>query len=213
MTGGRQYGCTLLFSENSMARGYTLKRRAEQQAQTRLRIVEAAVDLHGTVGPANTSLSMVAERAGVQRNTLYAHFPDLRSLQMACSGLSLERNPPPDAADWPPDRAARLRHGLKAVYAWYGANAELLGCVLRDAERHALTREIAERRFGPFVAGWRETLGAGLTEPQRALLALALDFHGWRALVSETTMGPDAAAELMARAIEGAEARQPASPA
>ena len=70
-----------------MARTYTLKRRAEQQAETRQRIVEAAVDLHGTVGPALTTFSMVAERAGVQRHTLYAHFPDERSLYLACSAL------------------------------------------------------------------------------------------------------------------------------
>jgi AcrR family transcriptional regulator len=199
-----------------MARAYTLKRRAEQQAQTRLRIVEAAIDLHGTVGPANTSLSMVAEQAGVQRNTLYAHFADLRSLLMACSARSLECNPPPDAADWlgVADRAGRLRHGLKAVYGWYEGNAELLGCVLRDAEHHLLTREVAHLRFGPFVAGWGEVLGAGLAGPQRALLRLALDFHGWRALVREAAMAPDAAANLMARAIEGAEADHPgASPA
>ena len=70
-----------------MARTYTLKRRAEQQAETRRRIVEAAVELHGSVGPALTTISMVAERAGVQRHTLYAHFPDERSLFLACSGL------------------------------------------------------------------------------------------------------------------------------
>ena len=70
-----------------MARKYTLKKRADQQAQTRQRIVEAAVDLHGSVGPAATTISMVAERAGVQRHTLYAHFPDERSLFLACSGL------------------------------------------------------------------------------------------------------------------------------
>ena len=71
-----------------MARTYTLKRRAEQQAETRQRIVEAAVELHGSVGPALTTFSMVAERAGVQRHTLYAHFPDERSLYLACSGLA-----------------------------------------------------------------------------------------------------------------------------
>ena len=80
-----------------MARTYTLTRRAEQQAETRRRIVEAAVELHGSVGPALTSISMVAERAGVQRHTLYAHFPDERSLQLACSGLFAERAPLPDA--------------------------------------------------------------------------------------------------------------------
>ena len=74
-----------------MTRTYTLKRRAEQQMETRRRIVEAAVDLHSSVGPALTSISMVAERAGVQRHTLYAHFPDEKSLFLACSGLAMER--------------------------------------------------------------------------------------------------------------------------
>ena len=71
-----------------MTRRYTLKRRAAQQAQTRQRIAEAAIDLHSSVGPALTTISMVAERADVQRHTLYAHFPDERSLFRACSGLA-----------------------------------------------------------------------------------------------------------------------------
>src|SRR6185436_3127631 len=108
-----------------MSRTYTLKRRAEQQADTRRRIVEAAVDLHSSVGPALTTLSMVAERAGVQRHTLYAHFPDERALFLACSGLVMERDPMPDASPWRTiaDRHERLRTGLTEVYAWYERNA------------------------------------------------------------------------------------------
>jgi len=186
-----------------MARSYTLKRRAEQQAQTRQRIVEAAVDLHGTVGPARTSLSMVAEKAGVQRNTLYSHFPDERSLLMACSALSLERDPPPDAADWRgiADMAERLRTGLKAIYRWYSGGAELLGCVLRDAEQHAVVREVSELRYGPAVMGWHGVLGEGLSGEQQALLHLALGFHSWRALAREAGLSDEAAAELMVGAI------------
>src|SRR5688500_17522910 len=116
-----------------MARTYTLKRRAEQQAETRRRIVEAAIDLHGSIGPALTTFSMVAERAGVQRHTLYAHFPDERSLNLACSGLAFERDPPPDAETWRSieNRRERLRVGLAAIYEWYERNAELTACVLR----------------------------------------------------------------------------------
>ena len=188
-----------------MARSYTLKRRAEQQAQTRQRIVEAAVELHGTVGPARTSLSMVAERAGVQRNTFYAHFPDERSLLLACSSLFMERNPPPDAAGWSRlDEGERLREGITAVYGWYGRTADVTGCVLRDAGHHAPTREIAELRLGPAIAGWHEVLGAGLSDRQRALLHLALDFHSWRALVREAGLNEGAAARVMAGAIEAA---------
>jgi AcrR family transcriptional regulator len=189
-----------------MARTYTLKRRAEQQAETRRRIVEAAVELHGTVGPARTSLSMVAERAGVQRNTLYAHFPDERSLQLACSGLFLERHPLPEAAPWRAiaDPAERLRAGLEAVYGWYGRTEAVTACVLRDAEHHDQTRQTAELRFGPAVEAWHEVLGEGLTAPQRAVLHLALGFHSWRALVRDSRLSAPAAAEVMARAVEAA---------
>ena len=189
-----------------MARSYTLKRRADQQAQTRQRIVEAAIDLHGTVGPAQTSLSMVAEKAGVQRNTLYAHFPDERSLLLACSGTSLERDPPPDAKEWRSiaDRTERLRTGLKAIYGWYGGNAQLLACVLRDAEHYAPVREISELRYGPVIGGWHEVLGEGLSKPQQALLHLALSYHSWRALVREAGLSDGAAVDTLVRAIETA---------
>jgi len=191
-----------------MPRSYTLKRRAEQQAETRRRIVEAAVALHSSLGPARTPLSLVAERAGVQRHTLYAHFPDERSLLLACSGLTAERDPLPDAEPWRAigDRGERLRTGLRAVYAWYGRNAELAACVLRDAEHHALTREISEMRFGPFMRAYRAVLGADLGAEQRALLGLMLSFCAWRGLVRENGLEPGAAVEAAARAIEGAAA-------
>lgn len=186
-----------------MKRTYTLKRRAERQAETRLRIVEATVDLHGSVGPAATTLSMIAERAGVQRHTLYAHFPDERSLSLACSGLALERDPLPDAEAWRGinDPGERLRAGLLAVYGWYRRNASLAGCVLRDAEHHALTRETVELRMGPSIAAWHDVLGAGMSAEQTALLRLGLSYFTWRTLVVEAGLEPDAAVEAMAQAI------------
>lgn len=187
-----------------MARSYTLGRRADRQAETRRRIVEAAIELHGELGPARTSLSQVAERAGVQRNTLYAHFPDERSLLMACSGTFGERFPPPDAQAWRAiaDRGARLRTGLKAVYGWYEATAHVTARVMRDAEQDPLVGEVAALRFGPAAAGWREVLGEGLASGQKALLHLALGFCSWRALVREAGLAGEAAAEAMARAVE-----------
>jgi AcrR family transcriptional regulator len=187
-----------------MTRTYTLKRRAEQQAETRRRIVEAAVDLHGSVGPALTSLSMVAERAGVQRHTLYAHFPNERGLFLACSELSLERDPLPDASAWRTieDRDEQLRVGLLAVYGWYARNADLVACVLRDAEYHPLTKEIAELRFEPSMAAYHEVLGENLTEKQRAVLRLALSYFTWRTLVRESGLEREAAVRAMMQAIE-----------
>ena len=189
-----------------MTRTYTLKRRAEQQAETRRRIVEAAVDLHGSIGPALTTVSMVAERAGVQRHTFYAHFPDERSLFLACSGLVAERDPLPDAEPWRgiEDPRERLRVGLRAIYDWYERNADLAACVLRDAEHHALTREIAELRFGPPMAASREVLGAKLNVKQRALLQLALSFFTWRTLVRESGLKQGAAVAAMVQAVKSA---------
>lgn len=179
-----------------MSRPYNQKRRAEQKAETRQRIVDAAVELHGSHGPARTSLSMIAERAGVQRHTLYAHFPDERSVLLACSGHEFERDPPPDAEPWRalPDPGERLREGIQAIHGWYARNAAMTAHVLRDAEHHAIVREIATLRMGPAVQAWHEVLGAGLPPKGQAMLHLMLGFHSWRALVEESGLtGADAA--------------------
>lgn len=186
-----------------MTRTYTLRRRAEQQAETRQRIVEAAVELHGSLGPARTTFSMIAEQAGVQRHTLYAHFPDERSLLAACSGLVAERDPLPQAEPWRTiaDPRRRVREGLSAIYGWFERNSALLSSVLRDAETHAPTREAVEMRIGPFIASYREVLGAGLTAKQRALLELALSFFTWRTLINDASQKQTAAVETMVQAV------------
>jgi AcrR family transcriptional regulator len=192
-----------MYNEFTMARTYTLGIRAEQQALTRQRIVDAAVELHGELGPALTSMSAVAERAGVQRNTLYAHFQDERSLLLACSAASLERDPLPDAREWRGirDRKARLSTGLAAIYAWYARNEQLAGCVLRDAQFHPPVQEIVALRYGPILGAMQEVLGAGLDAKQRAVLRVALGYFSWRSLVRESGLSADAAVAAMVRAI------------
>ncbi|WP_298366402.1 TetR family transcriptional regulator [uncultured Bradyrhizobium sp.] len=151
-------------------------------------------------------MTMIAERAGVQRHTLYAHFPDERSLLLACSELAMERNPLPDAEPWRAiaDQHARLRTGLLAIYGWYERNAALAACVLRDAEFHALTKEIVAIRWGPHMAAYQEVLGAKLSAKQRALLRLALSFFTWRTLAPEGGLKRAAAVEAMVQAIDSA---------
>jgi AcrR family transcriptional regulator len=186
-----------------MTRNYTLKKRAEKQAQTRQRIVEATFDLHGSVGPAQTTLSMIAEKAGVQRHTLYAHFKDERSLFEACSGLHLEREPLPEIDAWRRinDVDQRLRVGLSELYGWYSRNAGVVGAVLRDAQVHDLTRETVAITIIPYMNGCRDVLAETLTKQQSAVLGLALSFHTWQTLVQEQGLQSTEAAEVMARAI------------
>lgn len=195
-----------------MTRSYTLGKRADQQAQTRQRIVEAAVDLHGTVGPARTTVTMVAERAGVQRHTFYKHFPDERSLLLACSGLAQERDPMPDAEPWRAigDRGERLRVALGEIYGWYARNAGLMACVTRDAASHAPTREIAELRRGPVIAAYMQVLGGNSGPPGLAALRLALGFHSWSTLVLDAGLSQDEAVTVMVGAVLAAD-RTPAA--
>jgi AcrR family transcriptional regulator len=188
-----------------MARNYTLKRRAETKAETRQKIVDAAVALHGEIGPAQTTISMIADRAGVQRHTLYAHFPDERSVLMACSGHVAERDPMPDAEPWRALKTpkARLTTGLRALYDWFARNKAVVGCALRDSEHHALVREIMALRFGSPLAVYHDVLGEGLNSKQRAMLALALSFHTWRTLTDEAKLGPAEAVAAMTQAVTG----------
>ncbi|HEX8642019.1 MAG TPA: helix-turn-helix domain-containing protein [Allosphingosinicella sp.] len=184
-------------------RSYRLGRRGDQAQATRRRIVEAAVDLHSSLGPARTTVSQIAERARVQRHTYYAHFPDDRSLFLACSGFALERDPLPDADQWReiPAGRQRTRQALEQLYGWYERNAGQAACVLRDAEHHALTREMVELRMRPAFEQAAQALSEGLPERAGPLLAVALDFACWRRLAE--THDSAAAAALMADALYG----------
>src|SRR5579859_2631776 len=102
-------------------RPYRMKARAELQERTRQRITESAVELHGTLGPSRTSLSAVAEHAGVRRSTLYRHFPDEAALFAACSGQWGSQHPVPDLKEWSLVSAPgeRLRVALTEIYTYY----------------------------------------------------------------------------------------------
>src|SRR5215203_7413908 len=111
-----------------MARKYVMKRRAERQKETHRRIVDATVELHRTIGPLRTTISAIAEKAGVQRHTYYAHFPELKDLYQACTAHHMEQDPLPDPSRWAeisgPEE--RLRRALSEAYAYYGGNEALL---------------------------------------------------------------------------------------
>lgn len=188
-----------------MTREYELKRRAEQMEDTRRRIVEAAVELHQTVGPARTSVSAIAERAGVQRQTYYRHFPEERELFESCTGHFLTLNPLPDPQTWRaiPDPHARQRHGLSELYAYYHANEEMLTSIFRDTEVHPLTREMVVRFVVPGLIALRDALAEGLQCDGRAprltaALDLALDFNTWRLLTRRNGLAQDEAVALVA---------------
>ena len=189
-----------------MARAYTKGKRAEQEAETRQRIVEAALALHGEVGPNATTISMIAERAGVQRHTVYAHLPDERTTFMACSGLHLMRDPLPSPEAWAgqSDPADRLTAALTVLYGWYARNATLLALVLRDAESNGALREVNGLRFADAFNAIAASLAGGLGERGQAALALALSFWTWRTL-RDTGMALGGAAALMTSSVLGAD--------
>lgn len=185
-------------------RRYTKKVRAELEEDTRRRITESAVELHGTVGPARTSFSAVAERAGVRRSTLYRHFPDEEALFAACSAHWAERNPPPDPSGWSAiqDPDARVQRVLGEIYAYYRRTAPMIGNLLRD---EATVKAIREpfRAFHDYLAGARDALlaGRGLRGHRRrravAAAGHALAFTTWQSLTVEQGLTDAEAAQLM----------------
>jgi AcrR family transcriptional regulator len=197
----------------AMKRKYALRKRAEQVAETRRRITEAAIELHGTVGPAGTRISEVARRAGVQRVTVYNHFPDDASLFAACSAHWRALHPGPDPAAWAgiEDSGSRLRVGLRELYAWYRETESMTANVLRDMERLPVLRTLVEGGRGRYLEAVRRILAEPLAGDGRgrarvdAAIAAAVDFHLWRAL---SPLGDGDAAELAAGLVELAAAKR-----
>ena len=183
---------------------YTLKRRAEQQEETRRRIVEAIVELHRTIGPAQTTIKAIAEKAGVERLTVYRHFPDDVALFKACAEHWSAGHPPPDLAAWVEiiDPAERLRHALTEVYAYYAETEAMLSNVLRDADLlPVLENQIAG--YQQFLTIAQSILAQGWDAGDQreplisAALGLALHFDTWRSLVERQQLSTTEAVELM----------------
>ncbi|HEX6651748.1 MAG TPA: helix-turn-helix domain-containing protein, partial [Thermoleophilaceae bacterium] len=143
-------------------RKYEKKRRAESEAETRRRITETAVELHGTVGPARTSISAIAERAGVRRSTVYRHFPDEAALFDACSSHWEAANPVPDIEAWGAveDPDERLRTALTELYAFYRRTERMLENLHRDEETVPLVKERFSH-FRGYLAAARDVLLRG----------------------------------------------------
>jgi AcrR family transcriptional regulator len=189
-------------------RPYRMKRRAEAAEATRLKITESAVELHGTIGPARTSISAVAERAGVRRSTVYRYFPDEVALFGACSAHWLAGHPPPDIGRWGKIHgpAERLETALGEMYAYYRHGEEMLDNLLRDAPAVPVVGQLMGA-FDELLAGAGEILiaGRGLRGRARrrtaAAIGHALEFSTWRSLVREQGLEDDQAADLMARLV------------
>ncbi len=189
-----------------MPRKYEQKERARSQEVTRRRIVEAAVELHNELGPARTTVSAIAERAGVQRLTVYRHFPDERALLQACSGLWMVDHPLPDPAAWAAieDPAERLQLALGEIYGYFRSTEEMTANVLRDLPDSPAMREVA----APLLQYWatvREILDRGWeARGERrarlgAVIAHAVDFGTWRSLARRGELSESDVAELMTR--------------
>lgn len=190
-------------------RTYELKRRAEQQEETRRRIVEAAVELHTTLGPSRTTVKAIADRAGVTRPTVYAHFPDSRSLFLACSGHVRETVPPPDPDGWRalPDSAERLERALRELYAYYERLEPLLENVQRDVDLMPVVAEVNAYRVR-YLEDARDVLLDGWParerSQRRAAIGHALEFTTWQSLVRRQGCRPEEAVELMVELAQAA---------
>jgi AcrR family transcriptional regulator len=200
-------------------RTYELRERAKKQEETRRRIVEATVALHEEVGPARTTVAEIARRAGVQRLTVYTHFPDEHSLFGACSGHFIAQDPPPDPRPWASidDPGQRVRAALRETHAWFHRRRPMLTNIERDVALLPALSDVVAAGRAPRDAAVRETLAAGWNARgarRRRLLAaigLATSFGAWEQLAVAEGLGAEDVVEVLARAVEAAAAPYSAS--
>ena len=193
-------------TNGSRKRPYTLRARARRKEEVHLRITKATVHLHGTVGPARTTVSDIANIAGVRRATVYNHFPTDMDLLDACSSHWFTENPPPDSAPWTeiPDPAKRAVVALAEMYEYYDHGRDMLEKVLRDAPLVSALEEILQLKWWPMMDGIIEILAKGWNSNEagrpstgevqlRATLRVALDFGTWQKLVASRLSNNEAA--------------------
>jgi AcrR family transcriptional regulator len=193
---------------STKTRKYELKARAESQRETRERIAKAASELHEQKGVARTTVAEIARRAGVQRLTVYNHFPNLAELLPACSAHYMNLHPRPslDEAFAIEDPRERVRAVLEAFYGWYRETEALRTAVYGDRgsvpELDEFMRETADRQLAELATGLAAGFGAQgeRGERLRALVAVALHFWTWQRLDREG-LDDEAAADLMACAV------------
>ena len=187
-----------------MARTYKLGRRAEQQEETRLRIVEATVALHQSIGGLNATISAIAERAGVERATVYRHFPDERALLQACTGHYLQQNPPPNPADWAAieDAEERLCTALTTIYAYHRQTEVMMARAAIDVPQMPTLAEVLSPMFD-YWAQVRDLLAApwqvdGAEQPLvTAAIGHAIAFSTWQSLARDQELADAEAVMLM----------------
>jgi len=191
-----------------MPRRYELKRRASRQNETRQRIVDATVHLHQTVGGTKTTISAIAEKAGVERLTVYRHFPDEKALFTACTSHYLALNPPPDPTEWEKVSQAekRLHTALTAIYAFHRRTEPMFTRAANDLEDIPVLREV----MTPFFAYW-ERVHEVLCAPWRvsgrqrirvrAIVGHAINFQTWRSLVREQKLKDAEAVDLVVKVV------------
>jgi AcrR family transcriptional regulator len=189
-----------------MSREYRKRKRAESEAETRQRITEAIMHLHERVGPARTTVSAIADEAGVQRATVYRHFPDTEAQVDACSNHWLSLNPPPDPGPWMAiaDPDERLRAALRDVYAYYDETADMLEKLILDvprvpaiAVRMAVRRDALEQLADLLMTGRR--IRGERRKRVRAAIGHGLQLETWRSLVRDQGLSDDAAVDLVAK--------------
>ena len=166
--------------------------------------MNAAVELHTTRGPARTSITAIAERAGVQRHTIYAHFPGERELFAACSRHWQTANPFPESDAWAriSDPERRLRTALREIYSWYERVEPALALFARDASLVPAQRELTEARLAA-LASTADRLAEGFPRRRavRAAIGHALEFETWRSLVRRQQLSRRRAVDLMVRLV------------
>ena len=190
-------------------RPYRMTRRAELEEQTRTRITESTVALHEELGPARTSISAVAERAGVRRSTVYRHFPDDEALYAACSSHWRAANPPPDPGTWATigDPGERTETALRALYAFYARTEAMYTSLLRDEPVDPIVHRLLGD-FYEYLRAIQEVLmtGRGLrgraARRKRAAIGHALAFPTWRSLTREQGLVDADAVALMCALVE-----------
>ena len=181
------------------SRPYSMALRAEQAAQTRERILDAALACYRETGIGSTSLQAVARRAEVSAATVLNHFGSAAGLAKVVIDSLTATLQIPDDSEWPETgRPARVRRLMQELFEFWERSRPWFEIFRAELDVDPALRDGQAGLWQAIGELYARVFGAALGDAKRRGAIFGLTAPGTFTALRDAGMSVEDAAELIA---------------